>query len=239
MKRKSKLLSLLTLVAAAGLVLAACGEKNAGKPNPSPATVQGGTPAKTPAGTPAATAGQPTPKKWTSMPAMSIDPKKNYVATIDTTKGKFSVQLYAENAPKTVNSFVFLSKEGFYDNVKFHRIIKNFMVQTGDPAGNGTGGPGYTIPDEYAGTPFKYKTGTVAMANTGQPNSGGSQFFICMNDECGGLNSLPKYTIFGTVSEGFDVVQKIADTPVRAGARGELSDPTEEVKIKSITVKEQ
>jgi cyclophilin family peptidyl-prolyl cis-trans isomerase len=227
MKNRTKRISLLLLIAAVCVFLAACGSKT------SPNT------GKTPTATPAVDTGKPSNKSWTSAPAMTINPTKTYVATFDTSKGSFKVQLLAEDAPKTVNSFVFLSKEGFYNNVVFHRILQNFMIQTGDPTGSGTGGPGYTIPDELLSNPNKYATGTVAMANTGKPNTGGSQFFICMNDECGGLNNMPNYTIFGTVSNGFDIVQKIAATPVKAGPRGEMSVPTEEVKIKSITINEQ
>lgn len=227
MKLRTKRISLLLLIAAVCVFIAACGTK--------PATNAG----NTPTATPTVDTGKPSNKTWTSAPPMTIDPKKTYMATFETNKGSFKVQLLAEDAPKTVNSFVFLSKEGFYNNVVFHRIIQNFMIQTGDPAGNGSGGPGYTIPDELLSNPNKYAAGTVAMANTGKPNTGGSQFFICMNDECGGLNKMPNYTIFGTVFDGFDIVQKIAATPVKANSRGEMSVPTEEVKIKSITIKEQ
>nr|WP_245954494.1 peptidylprolyl isomerase [Paenibacillus flagellatus] len=178
-------------------------------------------------------------KSWSSPPAMSIKADKKYEAVFDTTEGKFTVGLFNDTAPKTVNNFVFLSKQKFYDGVVFHRIMKTFMIQTGDPTGTGTGGPGYNIEDELK-TTRKYEPGIVAMANTGRPNSGGSQFFICTGPDCArSLNPNPKYTIFGQVTSGMDVVQKIAATPVKASPTGEESVPTKEVKINTITISEK
>jgi cyclophilin family peptidyl-prolyl cis-trans isomerase len=178
-------------------------------------------------------------RTWNSPPPMKIDPKKTYEAVFDTSKGSFTVSLFADTAPITVNNFVFLAKEGFYNDVKFHRIIKPFMIQTGDPTGTGTGGPGYNIQDELK-TPYRYEPGIVAMANTGQPNTGGSQFFICTGEQCSALNQMPNYSIFGKVSSGMDTVQAIASTPVKPNpATGELSVPQEDVKIKKITIKEK
>lgn len=176
---------------------------------------------------------------WTSAPAMSIDTGKTYQAEFDTSKGKFKVDLFAKDAPKTVNNFVFLAKQGFYDGLTFHRIIKTFMIQGGDPQGNGAGGPGYTIEDEKP--KYKYDPGIVAMARTKAPNSAGSQFFICTGDDCGrSLNPNPVYAIFGKVSEGMDVVQKIAATPVKLNQdSGEVAMPTEKVTINKITIKEK
>lgn len=176
-------------------------------------------------------------KSWTSPPAMQIDTKKTYEAEVKTSKGTFTIQLFAKDAPKTVNNFVFLSKEGFYDGVIFHRIIKEFMIQTGDPTGTGAGSPGYAFEDEK--TSYKYEPGIVAMANAG-PNTNGSQFFICTGEESKDLNQIPNYTIFGKITGGMDVVKKIAATPVEANPdTDELSKPTEKVTIDGITIKEK
>nr|WP_127566693.1 MULTISPECIES: peptidylprolyl isomerase [Paenibacillus] len=177
-------------------------------------------------------------KQWDKMPEMSIDPSKQYSAVFHTSKGEFTVQLFAEDAPTTVNSFVFLAKNKFYNDITFHRIIETFMIQTGDPTGTGTGGPGYNIPDEL-GSDHKYDIGTVAMANTGMPDSGGSQFFICTGDVCSNLNSQPNYTIFGQVTDGMDSVMAIAKTPVGPGADGNMSKPLEKVTIDSIDIIEK
>ncbi|TBL80194.1 peptidylprolyl isomerase [Paenibacillus thalictri] len=175
-------------------------------------------------------------KSWTTPPAMQIDANKTYQATVTTSKGTFKIDLFAKDAPKTVNNFVFLSKEGFYNNVVFHRIIKTFMVQTGDPTGTGRGGPGYKFEDELKTTTHKYEPGIVAMANAG-PNTNGSQFFICTGDDSKNLNQMPNYTIFGKVVEGMDVVQKIAETPVDPS--GEGSTPKEKVTIQSVSIAEK
>ncbi len=162
---------------------------------------------------------------------MEVDPGKRYKATIATTLGDVDVDLLIGDAPKTVNNFVFLSRQGFYENVKFHRIIKGFMIQTGDPTGTGTGGPGYRFADEPVSR--KYTKGIVAMANAG-PNTNGSQFFIVHGDDAG---LPPNYTIFGQVSGGQDVVDKIASVPVGSNGR-EASVPQQDVRIKSVTIQE-
>ena len=173
-------------------------------------------------------------KQWPSPPVMAIDPNKTYTATIDTSAGQMKAQLFAKDAPNTVSNFVFLAREGFYNGVPFHRIISNFMVQTGDPTGTGRGGPGYRFNDELP-KEREYERGTLAMANAG-PNTQGSQFFICHQDLRG---RLPKnYTIFGKVTEGMGTLDKIASTPVRPGPSGEQSTPTQEVRITSVTVSE-
>ncbi|PZE21851.1 peptidylprolyl isomerase [Paenibacillus xerothermodurans] len=171
-------------------------------------------------------------KSWTTPPEMQIDPNKSYQATVTTNKGTFTIDLFAKDAPKTVNNFVFLAKEGFYGDIIFHRIISTFMVQTGDPTGTGTGGPGYRFEDELS-SPHKYEPGIVAMANAG-PNTNGSQFFICTGKDSISLNKIPDYTIFGRVSEGMDVVRQIAATPVSLDDR-----PTEKVAIESVTITEE
>ena len=178
----------------------------------------------------------PAAKTWDKMPEMTIDPNKSYEAVVETTDGQFTIKLFAKDAPQTVNNFVFLSKQNYYNGVKFHRIIQSFMIQSGDPTGTGAGGPGYTIPDELHNG-HKYMKGVVAMANTSQPDSGGSQFFIGSGADVEGLNGLPNYTIFGEVSRGLDVVDKIAATPVESSGR-ELSKPKETIQILSIEIKE-
>jgi cyclophilin family peptidyl-prolyl cis-trans isomerase len=178
-----------------------------------------------------------TQKHWDKPPAMAINANKTYQATISTNKGDMTIDLFAKNAPQTVNNFVFLSKQHFYDQLIFHRIIKSFMIQTGDPNGNGSGGPGYSFPDEL-NSPYKYEKGIVAMANAG-PNTNGSQFFICSGPDSSNLNAAPNYTIFGKVTSGMDTVDKIASVPVKAGPTGEESEPTAKVFIKTITITEK
>jgi len=172
-------------------------------------------------------------KSYSAAPAMAIDPSKQYRATIETTKGTIQAELYPGDAPLTVNNFVVLARDDFYDGIKFHRIVANFMVQTGDPQGDGTGGPGYSFEDEPVTR--DYERGTLAMANSG-PNTNGSQFFIVHADA-----GLPKsYTIFGKVTEGLDVLDAIAAVPVSLNQMsGEESLPQEEVLITGITIQEQ
>jgi len=146
-------------------------------------------------------------KKWASPPAMEIDPKKSYTATIETRKGKTELVLHPQHAPKTVNNFVFLARQGFYDGVSFHRAIENFVIQGGDPTGTGSGGPGYSFADEVVGNPLKHEAGVLSMANAG-PNTNGSQFFITRSPQPH-LNG--KHTVFGKVSKGQDVVLAIEE----------------------------
>lgn len=144
-------------------------------------------------------------KKWNTSPDMQIDLKKNYVASIETDKGTIEIQLYPQHAPKTVNNFVFLAKEGFYDGLTFHRVISNFMIQGGDPTGTGRGDPGYKFGDELYGNPLKHETGSLSMANAG-PNTNGSQFFITHAPQPH-LNG--HHTVFGKVIKGQEVVDAI------------------------------
>ncbi|MEO8625634.1 MAG: peptidylprolyl isomerase [Candidatus Limnocylindrales bacterium] len=157
---------------------------------------------------------------------MAIDPAKSYSATIDTSAGTMTADLFAGEAPKTVNNFVFLARDGFYNDVIFHRVIKGFMIQGGDPTGTGRGGPGYRLDDEPVTR--KYNRGILAMANAG-PNTNGSQFFVMHSDY--GLP--PNYTIFGRLTSGEDVLDKIATAQTGAQDR-----PTEPVMIKSVTITE-
>ncbi len=149
-------------------------------------------------------------KQWLEPPEMQIDASKTYKATIETTKGKIEIELYAEHAPKTVNNFVFLSKEGYYDGITFHRVIDDFMVQGGDPTGTGRGGPGYSFEDEFSNNPLKHEKGVLSMANAG-PNTNGSQFFITHSPQPH-LNG--RHTVFGKVVTGQDVVDSIAQGDV-------------------------
>jgi peptidylprolyl isomerase len=163
---------------------------------------------------------------------MSIDTGKSYAATLHTSEGDITFDLLSDQAPKTVNNFVFLAREGYYEGVPFHRIIKGFMVQTGDPTGTGTGGPGYRFADEPVR--LRYTKGIVAMANAG-PNTNGSQFFIVHGADAG---LPPNYTIFGEVTDGIDVVDKIAGAPVRSGAGGERSTPVDPARIEHVEITE-
>ncbi len=178
----------------------------------------------------------PTPTMHTtkklSPPDMIIDSKKTYTATIHTSEGAITLSLNAKETPKTVNNFVYLARQKFYDNTIFHRIIADFMIQGGDPNGDGTGNPGYRFDDEtFSG---EYTRGTVAMANSG-PNTNGSQFFIMHADY-----ALPKdYVIFGRVIEGLDVVDRIATASVTLSSSGEMSKPVNPVSVTTIEIDEK
>jgi peptidyl-prolyl cis-trans isomerase B (cyclophilin B) len=144
-------------------------------------------------------------KQYSAPPSMAIDLARKYSATFETSKGSIVCDLFAKDAPKTVNNFVFLVREGFYNGTVFHRVLANFMIQGGDPTGTGRGGPGYRFEDETKGNPNKHKVGSLSMANAG-PNTNGSQFFIThvVTDWLDG-----KHTVFGQVASGQDVVNKI------------------------------
>lgn len=169
-----------------------------------------------------------TPKQFTQAEQV-IEPGKTYTATLKTTAGDIVIELDSQNTPITANNFAFLAQQGFYDNSIFHRVIDGFMIQGGDPRGNGSGGPGYQFKDE----PFngEYTRGTVAMANSG-PDTNGSQFFIMHADY-----NLPKnYVIFGRVISGLETVDKIAAAPVKRSPGGENSQPLSPVTINSASV---
>jgi len=166
-------------------------------------------------------------KQWSNPPKMQIDPKKNYKAHMETDKGTMVIELFADKTPITVNNFVFLSREGYYESVIFHRVIANFMAQGGDPTGTGMGGPGYKFQDEFD-TGLKHdKQGILSMANAG-PGTNGSQFFI---------THLPtphldnRHTVFGQVVEGLDVLMSIPP-------RDPNNRDTPAVKIVKITIEE-
>ncbi|SDT55699.1 Peptidyl-prolyl cis-trans isomerase (rotamase)-cyclophilin family [Paenibacillaceae bacterium GAS479] len=219
--------SLASLVLGAALVLSGCGAK---PENTTPAA------SNEPANS-ASDGTQGGAKSWDKAPDMTIDTNKTYKAVVKTSEGEFTIRLFPKEAPKTVNSFVFLSKQGFYEGIVFHRIVQDFVIQTGDPTGTGSGGPGYSIPDEL-NNGYKYDKYIVAMANAG-PNTGGSQFFIGTGPSVKNLDDIPNYTIFGEVESGKEVVDKIAATPVDVNnASGEQSKPKVEVKMESVTIEE-
>lgn len=166
-------------------------------------------------------------KTYSAPPKMVIDPKKKYTALFKTEKGEFTIELYADKVPNTVNNFVFLAREGFYDNVTFHRVIHNFMVQGGDPTGTGTGGPGYKFADEFHPALRHNGAGILSMANAG-PNTNGSQFFIT-HGPTPHLDN--RHSVFGKVTQGMEVVMSIPERdPMRAKTPG--------VKILTIEITE-
>ncbi len=144
-------------------------------------------------------------KQWDSPPEMQIDESKNYSVSIVTNRGTIELELYPQHAPQTVNNFVFLAEQGFYDGVTFHRVIVDFMIQGGDPTGSGSGGPGYRFVDECDGNPLKHERCVISMANAG-PNTNGSQFFIT---HLGTPHLDGKHTVFGRVTSGEDIVDAV------------------------------
>ena len=169
------------------------------------------------------------PKQYSSPPAMTVDPAKTYSATIDTSEGQITLDLYPKDAPQHVNSFVFLAREGFYEGCIFHRVIPGFMIQGGDPTGTGSGGPGYQIKAEFNNR--KHERGVLSMARSSDPNSAGSQFFIC-HDAASFLDK--QYTAFGKVTSGMETVDKIVNAP-----RDRSDRPNKPTTIKKITVTEK
>ncbi|MCP3977166.1 MAG: peptidylprolyl isomerase [bacterium] len=160
-----------------------------------------------------------------------LDPTIKLLATINTSCGSIVVELDPMVAPETVNSFVFLARDGYFDGTVSHRVLPGFVIQAGDPTGTGRGGPGYVVPDELPGEGFSYSAGVLAMANAG-PNSTGSQFFIMIGDS--GLP--PLYSAFGQVVDGFSTLEAIAGVPLGTSARGETSVPLQTVYIESVTI---
>jgi cyclophilin family peptidyl-prolyl cis-trans isomerase len=180
MKHRKNAINLLLVGSILSIFLVACGSSTATPEEPVPTAI----------------------KQWDSPPEMVIDTEAIYLATFKTEKGEFKIELFAAKAPKTVNNFVFLAREGYYDNTTFHRVLSDFMAQGGDPTGTGGGGPGYTFEDEFDPSLRFDEAGYLAMANRG-PSTNGSQFFITfgprqyLNDQ---------HTIFGKVVEGMEVV---------------------------------
>ena len=170
-------------------------------------------------------------KQYENSPNLILDPTMKYSATIETDQGPMTAELFPADVPITVNNFVFLAREGFYEDGCFHRIISGFMIQGGCPKGDGTGGPGYRFQDEEVTR--SYTKGTLAMANAG-PNTNGSQFFIMHGDT--GLP--PNYTIFGKLTDGEDTLDTIASSPTVSSGR-ENSKPAERLPIHNITIHEE
>jgi cyclophilin family peptidyl-prolyl cis-trans isomerase len=166
-------------------------------------------------------------KQYATPPPPSIDASREYTATLTTTAGPLTLELFPDEAPATVNNFVFLARDGFYDGVSFHRVIPGFMIQGGDPTGTGRGGPGYRFDDEPVQRP--YERGTLAMANAG-PNTNGSQFFIMHTD----TPLPPNYTIFGKLVDGEAALDAIATAPTDGQDR-----PRDPVRIESIEIEER
>ena len=200
------------------------------RPSPAqtPSSVDTPAPADAPEKT-TVTEGGITITQYSAPPPMTIDQDKSYTATIQTNHGDLVIELFPKEAPISVNNFVFLAREGFYDGVVFHRIIADFMIQGGDPTGTGRGGPGYRFQDEKVMRP--YVRGTLAMANAG-PNTNGSQFFIVHQD----YPLPPNYNVFGLVREGFDVLDALATVAVGGPQR---SDPLEPQVIHTIQIAEE
>lgn len=231
----------IALLAAALLVAGCVGKGPAfpGKPGGVYGSEAGGTAAPAPVSPSQPKPGSGVPKQWSNPPVMQIDVNKTYMATIQTSLGDLEVELFAKEAPTAVNNFVFLARERFYDGIVFHRIVKGFMVQTGDPTGTGTGGPGYRFADEPVTRP--YTLGILAYANSG-PNTQGSQFFICSAAECGGLDQYPHYTQFGRVVGGLDVLDRLQSVETknrRMGNQLEQSDPVVRPVIKTVLISER
>ena len=171
--------------------------------------------------------GEPKPKTYSAPPPMTIDTSKQYIATMETEKGNLVLELFASDVPTTVNNFVFLAREGFYDGTTFHRVILDFMAQGGDPTGTGGGGPGYAFPDEFS--QHTHVAGALSMANAG-PDTNGSQFFITYTPQ---HHLDGRHSVFGQLIEGMDVLEKL--TP-----RDPSRNPDFEVDtIKRITIEER
>ena len=165
--------------------------------------------------------------QWKTPPAMEVDPEKTYTARMETEKGEMLIELFATQVPKTVNNFVFLARQGFYDGIIFHRVIADFMAQGGDPTGTGTGGPGYKFDDEFDPSLKHDKPGVLSMANAGS-NTNGSQFFIT-HVPTPWLDG--KHSVFGRVKEGMDVLMSIPP-------RDPMNPENPGVKILSVTIEE-
>ena len=176
---------------------------------------------------PALDGSAPKKQKFDAAPEMGIDPSKRYTATMETSMGTLVIALDPIAAPITVNNFVFLAAQHYYDGVIFHRIIQGFVCQGGDPDGNGRGGPGYKFVDELP-KPGKYQIGSLAMANAG-PNTNGSQFFLISGPS--GVGLPPAYSLFGQVVKGLDIVEMMQNVPTGPGDR-----PKDDVVIRSVTI---
>lgn len=176
-------------------------------------------------------------QRWSSPPPMEINTSAQYEAVLHTTAGDFTIELFTKQSPVAVNNFIFLARHDFFNGDQFFRVVPGFVIQTGDPLNNGTGGPGYKWNDELP-VPYAYAPGIVAMANAG-PNTNGSQWFICTGPQSAGLNQMPNYTQFGRVVSGMSVVEKIGAGEVRRNPMsGEVSQPIDPIVIESVTIHE-
>jgi cyclophilin family peptidyl-prolyl cis-trans isomerase len=175
--------------------------------------------------------GKQSAKSWSAAPKQVISATKKYQVKLYTTDGTVTADILPKLAPVTANNFIFLSCNGFYNGLDFHRTIPDFMIQGGDPKGDGTGGPGYQFKDEPVARP--YTIGSLAMANSG-PNTNGSQFFIIQGSQ--GVTLQQQYNLFGQVTRGMNVVDKIVNAPAHAGGDGAVSAPNSPVVIKTVTV---
>ncbi|MFN2594357.1 MAG: peptidylprolyl isomerase, partial [Actinomycetota bacterium] len=243
--RLTAVLVVIVILVVAGIVAGNSSNKSSGK---KPAAAATATPSPAPTGVACGAQAPPAPNsKQYKNPEQVTKPGVTYTAVIKTSCGEIDATLNDKLAPKTVNNFVFLAKQGFYDGLTWHRIVRDFVIQAGDPDGiNGhpPDGPGYTIPDEVSQiSPNDYVYGVLAMANAG-PNTGGSQFFIIVHkgskgelDDPAGLQ--PNYSIFGTVSKAsYPVLDKIAAIPTFGGSGANQDTPTTNVYIESITIEE-
>ena len=176
----------------------------------------------------------PNPADSLSGKTFPIRSKDNTIVTIETDFGKMVVELYRDVAPAHADSFVARTKDGFYNGIIFHRIMKNFMIQGGDPLGNGTGNAGYYLQAEFNELP--HQDGTLSMARSQSPNSASSQFFVCLARNRSTANLDRQYTVFGQLIKGFNVLHAIASVEVVANARGEKSVPVEEVVMRKVYI---
>lgn len=175
-------------------------------------------------------------RTFTKPPSMQINPDKRYIAIIETDYGVIDIKLLPKIAPRAVNNFIFLVCHSFYNGLTFHRVVPGFVIQGGDPQGNGTGGPGYQFADELPSSAAVYTLGAVAMANAG-PNTNGSQFFICIANDTKQLQ--PLYTYFGQVTSGFHTLKRITQVKLTVGSDGQQSQPVTPIVMKRVVVEEQ
>ncbi|MBO3143923.1 peptidylprolyl isomerase [Dermatophilus congolensis] len=227
------------VVSLAALTLTACGSSsnNAGADSSSQSASASQPASAAPTGKvecPPADGAEKRTTQFSGPAPQCIDDKKTYTATVKTDVGEFDVLLDQKKAPKTVNNFVFLARNKYYDTTPFHRVIKDFMIQGGDHEGTGRGGPGYRIEDEFP-QQGEYKVGSIAMANTGEPNSGGSQFFVVTGEA--GVGLPPNYSLFGQVTKGMDVVKKIEADGGEAGDQAGV--PSKVHKVEKVTITEK
>ncbi len=171
-------------------------------------------------------------KTWSQPQSVELDRTAKYTATIATSDGLLGVELLPDLAPNAVKNFAFLAKQGFYDHVPIHRMIPGFMMQSGDPTGTGTGGPGYAVPDDPIPASTTYTTGVLAMANSGGPGTQGSQFFVMLGD----TPMPPNYTVFGKVTSGLDTLAKVNARPVVDNGMGEQSKPVDPISVDGVWI---